>query len=252
MGNRNVSKYGWHRDIPDFRDYSFSLNATVVLPPKVDLTANCPAVYNQGQLGSCTANAICGAVEFDFLKQGHEDIMPSRLFVYYNERLMEGTVKFDAGAQIRDGIKTVANQGVCRETSWKYDITKFKRKPSAFCYKSALTNLVTSYQRLPQNLNTLKQCLAEGFPFVFGFAVYESFETQEVANTGVAIMPIPNDTMLGGHAVMCVGYDDSTQRFIVRNSWGTNWGNNGYFTIPYQYLTNLGLAADFWTIRTVL
>ena len=252
MGNRKISGYGWQKDIPDFRDYSYSLKSAIILPSKIDLTNNCPNVYDQGNLGSCTANAIAGAIEFDFIKQKHSDIIPSRLFIYYNERLMEGTVKVDAGAQIRDGIKSVANQGVCAESTWKYIVEYFKRKPTAFAYKSALNNLVTSYQRLPQDLNTLKQCLAEGYPFVFGFAVFSSFETQEVANTGIVNLPTSNDTMVGGHAVMCVGYDDATERFIVRNSWGTDWGNKGYFTIPYSYLTNQGLAADFWTIRTVI
>ena len=97
----------------------------------------------------------------------------------------------------------------------------------------------------------LKGCLAAGYPFVFGFTVLSSFETQEVADTGVMPMPADGDKQLGGHAVCCVGYDDDKQCFVVRNSWGSSWGDGGYFYMPYKYMTDSGLASDFWTIRWV-
>ena len=149
---------------------------------------------------------------------------------------------------LRDGIKTLAKQGVCSEAKWPYTIAKFKVKPTPSCYKEALTHQITSYQRL-QTLDEMRACLAEGFPFVFGFTVYESFESQQVAQTGVVPMPKPGERVLGGHAVMAVGYDDSKKKFTVRNSWGESWGIKGYFTMPYDYLANRDLSDDFWVIR---
>jgi C1A family cysteine protease len=177
--------------------------------------------------------------------------VPSRLFIYYNERVIEGTVSSDSGAQIRDGIKTVASQGVCPEPEWPYDITKFTSKPPAKAYKDAATDRAVSYQSLIQDLNQMKGCLASGYPFVFGFTVYESFESLAVANSGHAPMPAPSERAIGGHAVIAVGYDDSNQWFLVRNSWGRGWGLAGYFTLPYAYLIQSGLSSDFWTIRIV-
>jgi C1A family cysteine protease len=164
---------------------------------------------------------------------------------------MERTVSTDSGAQIRDGIKSVAKQGVCPEPDWPYDISKFTARPPRIDYKEALQNRAVSYSRLTHNLNLLKGCLASGYPFVFGFTVYESFESQAVADSGIVPMPSPKEETLGGHAVLAVGYDDSAQRFIVRNSWGTGWGMSGYFTMPYGYVTDANLADDLWTIRLI-
>ena len=247
-------KYGWVPDLPDHRDHLFAAPAAVLatLPPRQDLRPTCPPVYDQGELGSCTANAIAGAIEFDELKQHLADVMPSRLFIYYNERAMEGTVTSDSGAQIRDGIKTIAKQGVCPESEWPYDVQKFTDKPPVKDYVDAKKTEAVIYQRLlSTNLNQLKGCLAAGYPFIFGFTVYESFESDAVAKTGEVQMPGPSEKALGGHAVMAVGYDDASQRFTVRNSWGPNWGMKGYFTIPYAYVTNPNLADDFWKVTKV-
>jgi C1A family cysteine protease len=165
--------------------------------------------------------------------------------------VIEGTVESDSGAQIRDGIKSVAAQGDCPETELPYDIAKFAQKPAARCYKDAVKYKAVNYSRLVQDPNQLKGCLASGYPFVFGFTVYDSFESQAVAQSGIVPMPSPGEKVLGGHAVMAVGYDDAQQRFLVRNSWGATWGQQGYFTIPYAYLTNSNLSDDFWTIRLV-
>lgn len=246
--------FGWVPDLPDMRDHQYAAPQPVLnaLPPMVDLTSHCPPVYDQGQLGSCTANAIAGAVQFDRAKQKlTPDFVPSRLFIYYGERVIEGSVNSDAGAMIRDGIKVVVKQGAPPEADWPYDITKFAQKPSPKAYADAVKDQVVSYSRVARSLTQMRGCLASGFPFVFGFTVYESFESQAVADTGVVPMPAYGESVLGGHAVLAVGYDDAHQRFIVRNSWGTGWGVRGYFTMPYTYLTDPGLASDFWTVRSV-
>ena len=248
-------KYGWKPDLPDHRDFTYSISrkvANITLPAKVDLRPLCPPVYDQGELGSCTGNAIAGAIEYEQIKKKDpKPFIPSRLFIYYNERVLEGTVSQDSGAMIRDGMKSVNLQGACTETTWPYNVAKFKKKPTAKAYKEGTNYQTKVYARVPQDLNSLKSCLAAGDPFVFGFTVYASFESDVVAKTGVMPMPTPNETVLGGHAVLCVGYDDSTQRFIVRNSWGPNWGQKGYFTMPYAYLTNNSLADDIWVIKDV-
>jgi C1A family cysteine protease len=248
-----IARYGWLPDLPDQRDhlYATPVELAGVLPAKADLRAKCPPVYDQGQLGSCTANAIAAAIEFDRLKQKLNDFTPSRLFIYYNERAMEHTIASDSGAQIRDGIKSIGHQGDCPESEWPYVIAKFKIKPPAKCYSDALKYKAVLYQRVTQTLSQLKGCLASGYPFVFGFTVYESFESAQVGRTGHASLPKSGEQTVGGHAVLGVGYDDVKQWFVVRNSWGGKWGMKGYFTLPYAYVTDENLACDFWTIRVV-
>ncbi len=247
---RKVARYGWVPDIPDNRDFMFRkvYRIPAKLPRSVDLRPQCSKVEDQGQLGSCTANALAGATEFLLIKDKKPYADLSRLFIYYNERVIEHTVNQDSGAMIRDGIKTLAKQGVCPEKLWPYDIKKFTKKPTPTCYKQALQYEITSYQRI-DTIDEMRSCLADGFPFVFGFTVYDSFESQQVAKTGVVPMPKPGENVMGGHAVLGVGYNDAQKRFIVRNSWGEGWGMKGYFTIPYNYLSNRNLSDDFWTIR---
>ena len=247
-----MKKYTWKPDLPDFRDYAYTAPKITTLPTTVDLRANYGYVYDQGNLGSCTANAVATAFDFVRIKQKLQPIKPSRLFIYYNERLLEGTVRYDSGAMLRDGIKTLNKQGTCTETEWPYVISKFAFKPSTSCYTSALKNTAKQYLRMDNTkLNDLKTCLADGYGFVFGFSVYSSFETQQVATTGQVSLPVKGERFLGGHAVFCLGYDDSIQKFICRNSWGSSWGDQGHFYIPYSYLTNTNLATDFWTVRLV-
>lgn len=248
----NKHSYGWVRDLPDHRDLTYSSPiAPAALPAKVDLRGGGPAVYDQGQLGSCTANAIAAALDFERHKQNLPFLSPSRLFIYYNERAMEHTVNSDAGARIRDGIKSVGTQGAPPETLWPYDIAKFELRPPDAAYAKARLDRALSYLRITPLVNQLKGCLASGFPFVFGITVYESFETPEVAQTGLVPMPGPAEKAIGGHAILAVGYDDSSQRFIVRNSWGSGWGIEGHCMFPYAYLTDPNLSSDFWTIRIV-
>ena len=180
----------------------------------VDLRNKCPDIYNQGNLGSCTANALAFLFEFDeILKNKENEFKPSRLFIYYNERKMENTINSDAGASIRDGIKTIHKIGVCNEKLWEYDIDKFKDKPPTLCYTQAKKYKSIKYYKLEQNINNLKHCLQEGYPFSVGISIYESFESKESAETGIIKMPEKNEKLLGGHA--------------------------------------LAVASDLWTIRTI-
>jgi len=246
--------FGWLPELPDHRDQPYlamrmAFEAPAVLPARVDLRASMPPVYDQGQIGSCTANAIGAAFEFNRIKQGVRDFMPSRLFIYWNEREMEGWPNEDRGAYLRDGIKSIATQGLCEETDWPYDPGRLYTKPGNACYQSALKYRAISYYRLDStNLHELRACLAAGFPFVFGFTVYQSFMTAN-SNGGHVPMPGP-EKVLGGHAVLAVGYDDASETFIIRNSWGAGRGDKGYYYMPYPYLTS-ALSDDFWTVRTV-
>src|SRR3984893_8632785 len=202
--------YGWIRDLPDERDFVYAaplIRFPQGLPPSVDLRSECPPVYDQVQLGSFTGNGIAGAIEFDQRKQGTKEFTPSRLFIYYNERVIEGSVSSDAGAQIRDGIKSVVSQGVCDERTWGYEHA-FDDVPWPHCYDQAEKGHVKQYLSLDPDLNQMQTCLAAGFPFIVGFTVYESFQSDAVASSGHVPMPGPDEQVIGGHAVLCLGYDN--------------------------------------------
>jgi C1A family cysteine protease len=203
-------------------------------------------------LGSCTANAIAAAFEYSQVKGGRADFMPSRLFIYYEERKMEGSIESDAGAMIRDGVKVINKIGVVSEVEWPYDISKFAVEPTARVYGDARYHRSVRYQRVGQTLNTMRHCLAQGNPFVFGFQVYDSFMSDRVAKTGDVSMPGQDEDALGGHAVLAVGYKTiyGALVFICRNSWG-EWGDKGYFYMPAAYLLDSNLCDDLWTISQV-
>jgi C1A family cysteine protease len=267
MADRQTKNLGWVRDLPDPRDHMFSaaLQTLQQLPPSVDLRPQCPPVYDQGRIGSCTANAIAGAVQFDRLKKGETpDFVPSRLFIYYNERAMEGHVGYDSGAQIRDGIKSISKLGVCPETAWPYDDTpaesdggpfpagaKEATKPPATCYQDAVKYTAVQYQRLTQTLAQLKGALASGYPFCLGITVFTSFWKAPGEQATVTPLPTASDKAVGGHAVLAVGYDDGKGQFIVRNSWGPAQADKGYFYLPYEYALDPQLASDFWVVQTI-
>ena len=240
-------KYGWIPDLPDKRDYLYKVIAPSVapLPSSIDLRPKCGPVENQGELGACTAFALTGNLEFLKNKDSF-----SELFLYYNERLIRGTVGTDSGASIRDGIKTLTKLGDCLENFWPYVIEKFTLKPDEKAYVDALDYQILNYYRL-NSLSEMKHTINSGFPFVFGFSVYESFESEEVTETGIVPLPSIDEHLLGGHAVMAVGFNEDKKHFIVRNSWGGGWGDNGYFYMPYEYLENSKLSSDLWTIRGV-
>lgn len=221
------------------------------LPPKVDLRPQMPPVYDQGALGSCTAQAACAAFYFCQKKQKIFTFDPSKLFTYYTTRDIEGSTEEDAGAMIRDAIKSINKFGVCPESIWPYKAEKLTVKPTPTCYDTASRHTAVSYSQVVQNINQLKGCLAAGYPFVFGMQVYDFFEGQDVATSGKVSMPGSYEEIIGYHAVLAVGYDDSQKIFMIRNSWGAQWGIAGHFTLPYEYVLNPSLTSDFWTIRIV-
>jgi len=252
-----IKRYGWLPDLPDYRDilYAAPMPVLMSLPSKVDLRFQFPPVYDQGELGTAVVNAIMGAVEFDLLKNKVPGFMPSRLFNYYNARELAGTVDIDAGAHIRDAIKSLATEGDCPETEWPYAIDSVTQKPPQQAYADATKYKAVEYSRITRNLSQMKGCLASGYPFIFGFTAYDDFESMETTDTGHLCMPASHSQhpdVKGGHCVLAVGYDDSQSRFIARNSWGSGWGMNGYFTIPYTYLLEENLSDDFWTIRILI
>lgn len=220
------------------------------LPESIDLRSRCPPIYDQGELGSCTANSVGGAYEYD--EKSTTKFMPSRLFLYYNTRLKEHTQNEDSGCTIRDTIKTIAQVGICPEDMWPYDISQFSKRPPDQCYQVATHHKALTYSRVSQTEDQIEGCLASGYPICFGIQVYESFEGPQVTRSGA--VPMPNRTreaLLGGHAIELISYDHATRRFGFRNSWGVGWGDKGYGTLPYEYVLDRNLSSDFWVIRTV-
>jgi C1A family cysteine protease len=223
----------------------------MALPPSADLSSQCPPVYDQGQLGSCTANAGAGLAEFLTMKLGMKDYMPCRLAIYYWERVIDGTVSTDSGASLSDCLQVLSTNGAPNEALMPYDVNNFTQAPSQNVISNGQLHVVGSPLQVNQDANDMKAVIASGYPFVFGFTVYESFESDAVANTGIMPMPALNEQIVGGHAVMAVGYDDSTGYFKIRNSWGSDWGQNGYFLMPYEYILNSNLADDMWTSHSI-
>lgn len=239
-------KYGWIKDKKDPRDKLYTRKNKINIPDYVDLRMFASTVEDQGNIGSCTANAIVGALEILENKKNEEFFDLSRLFVYYNERMMEGTINEDSGAYIRDGIKSIATYGVCSEAYWPYNIKNYKNKPTDGCYAAAKTRTISSYESL-SCLDDLLRSLAEGYPVVLGIDVFSELESDSVARTGILTMPSNESRMLGGHAVLAVGYNKTLEYIIVRNSWGCDWGQNGYFLAPFSYIQKYG--DDFWRIN---
>lgn len=235
------------------RDAQASIPAVTSLPSQVDLStqADMPPVYAQGDLNSCTGNAIAAAVDFDNHVQTQQFLGPSRMWIWYQARVIEGTAGQNVGVQIRDGAKVVASLGVCPESDWPYDPAADTQAPPQADYSAALGDRVLTYAAVPQLLWPIKSVLASGRPVTFGFTVYSSFESGQVAVSGIVPMPSPDESVIGAHSVVLVGYNDAVDRFRVRNSWGTTWGQDGYFEMPYLYVTSASLASDFWVLQTV-
>ena len=244
--------FGCIRDKPDSRDHKYTPSAQHLASPpaSVDLRPLCPPVYDQRPLNSCTANATAAALEFERMRLKLAPVFtPSRLFIYYNERKLVGTQDKDAGAPLRDAIKVVAKQGDCPEPQWPYDPAKVNDAPAAPCYTAAVKYADLSYQAVQQDLAHLKACLAGGHPFVLAIHVYSGSETPEAAKACTFPVPKAGETLLGTHAILAVGYEDKASHFIVRNSWGAQWGQAGHFFLPYGYVTDPRYAGDFWTLR---
>jgi C1A family cysteine protease len=216
-----IPKYHWVPDKLDKRDHPYLLTGASQ-SSVVDLRPYCSSIENQGNLGSCTGQAIAGAIEL-LHKRASRTLDVSRLFIYYYERSMISTVNYDSGAYIRDGIKVCYTYGAPVESLWPYNINKFRTLPPSTAMQDAAKRKVTSYQRVA-DFNGVIDAVASGYPVVVGFTVYSSFESNSVARTGV--MPYPNtstERVLGGHAVLIVGYNKNRNVFIVRNSWGSGW-----------------------------
>jgi C1A family cysteine protease len=216
------------------------------IPNNVDMRNRMPPIVDQGSLGSCTANALCALVSFL-----NPQMIGSRLFLYYNEREILGTVTSDTGAYLHDGVNSLVQHGICQETDWPYIINKFAVKPLPICYTKALDNQALVVKNIKNNLVSMKNALNSGFPFVVGILIYESFMTNAVATSGNIPMPAKKEKLLGGHAVCVVGYNDTKSVFIVRNSWSVNWGDKGYCYIPYTYLSSRKYTSDLWCITKV-
>lgn len=258
---RVMHKMGLKFQKPDVRDLKRFIDRSAPVAQSVDLRPGMPPVYDQGQLGSCTANAISGAVQYLCMKEKYKfQFTPSRLFLYYNERVIEGTVLEDSGAELRDGLKALNSEGICPEAEgdgtnpdwlWPYSdgLIKFRLQPPAQCYKDAVLHKAIKYESVPLDANAMRQCLSEGFPVIIGINVYSSFESQQAASTGEIPMPdTSTEQLLGGHALLVVGYR-ADGSWIVRNSWGASWGDHGYCYLPEAYLTNPNLASDFWCLE---
>jgi len=243
--------YGWKKQQHDSRDNFFGVQEPVQLPSSFRLVEGMPEVWDQGQTNSCTAHAASAAYEYELSQQHLPDFMPSRLFLYYNERIEEGTTNQDAGATIRDSVKALAKYGTLPESYWPFS-ERISAAPESADYQVAIRNIITSYSAVPQVLQSIKTAIFQKHPVIFGFSVYESFESAEVARTGIQPIPSPAEQCLGGHAVLAVGFDDSRKSFWIRNSWGADWGQEGYFLMPYDYIINVKLASDFWIIESEL
>ena len=250
----SLSGYRYRPPAETAKKYSAQASQVEKLPPKVDLRPHMTAVENQGELMSCVANAVAGAYEYLVKRhQGEGAYDVSRLFVYYNARAKEGPVNEDSGSYIADAIASLGEFGACSEATWCYDPQQVNTEPSTDAYGEAEEFLVEDVVLVPLTLDDWRHTLAEGYPIVFGISLYESFDKQKKA--GVVPLPSPAEAARaahGGHSMLCVGYSDPDQMFIVRNSWGTDWGDKGYCYIPYSYLVNPKFnSGDCWMIRQV-
>jgi C1A family cysteine protease len=225
--------------------------STTPLPVSIDLRGSglFDPIYDQSSLGSCESNASSAAFNYELRFQGLPPLLPnpSRLFHYYTVRTIENTINEDSGASLGDGCSALEQQGICAESIWPYNIDQFTVKPLTECYTSASANILVQFNGC-QNVTDIQQSLANKKPVVIGIVLYDSFESDEVAKTGIVPLPdITKEQLLGGHAVLVVGYDNTKQWFIVRNSWG-NWGDRGYCYIPYQYINTYMSEAYTMTI----
>jgi C1A family cysteine protease len=247
--------HGTGRDRASTLDWKYrpDQSATRRLPPAVDLRRHCPPIYDQLHLNSCSANALAAALRFDEIKEGHvRNPPPSRLFIYFNERLVAGVADQNTPVSLRDGYRTIAKFGACAERMWPYDVRRFKRKPPPSCYEAARRCVAIEYYRIRRTVSDLRACLAQRYPFVFAIAVHRSMLSRAVRRTGVLPVPTRRDAFVGGHAVLAVGYQASTRRFIFRNSWGRCWGDRGYGYMPFEFIASAALTWDFWTMRRVV
>lgn len=230
------------------------------LPKKFSLRDTMPAIYDQGQLGACTGGGIAGVLEHAAMAQGEGPVTPSRLFIYYFERVIEGTVEEDSGAQIRTGIKVAASIGAPPEELWLYDVSRFKERPSQAAIDAAAQHEAIEYLRVVPGTagSPLRTPIFQGHPVVFGFSVPEMFESGWEPRLEFLPLPAPGEPIIGGHCCIIMGWDFSLMDFAVpvfeiRNDWGAMWGDAGYFYMDGRWLyePSRGLSSDFWIIERV-
>jgi C1A family cysteine protease len=245
--------YGWRRSTRPSAHPRYAIpahHAAGNLPASVDLTPECPPVYDQGTLGSCTANALAGLFQFLLIKRGRPSFVPSRLMIYWGERAIEGTKAQDSGANGDDGLTFLQQKGVCPESTWPYDPARFAEIPPPIAWSQATRHKIADAVSIADGqIDEVRSCLASGYPVAFGFVAYPDLESEKVAVSGRLPMPTKGDEPIGGHEVLIVGYDDASQMFKVRNSWGPGWGLAGYFLMPYAYVADPTLASDFRSAR---
>jgi C1A family cysteine protease len=237
--------------LEDLRDYIFSKTVSISGNTIVDLRDKFKPAYNQLSIGSCASNATCAVYEYITNTRLKKDYMPSRLGLYYDARVLAGWPDKDNGSYIRDNFKVAAKQGLYSEILWPYVVKNVFFKPSARCYKEANKHQAIVYEKVPQKLESICAALNADLPIVFGFKVYSNFMSIKTASSGILNMPGIKDIYKGRHAVVLVGYDLEKKIFIVRNSWGSNWGQKGYFTMPFDYVLSNSLSFDFWLMRKV-
>ena len=258
-------RLGWNRDHHDHRDFLYSAHRPTEfaldapLPKQVDLRPTMPAVWDQGNIGSCVGHGTAAVIAHLHIVNHLPLWTPSRLFLYYGVRFLENSVAEDAGGQIRDAIKWIASTGCPPEDLWPYDTSKFASVPSPEAFTEAALHKALVYMRVDwSNLDEVKACLASGFPIVFGFMVYPEMQSEAVAKSGILTMPGAHERCEGGHCVCLCGYDDDkvypggVGMGLVRNSWGEGWGCSGYFWMPYEMITSPALSDDYWTVRQTL
>jgi C1A family cysteine protease len=255
MTIRQIKSFGWKLDHLDPRDKHMTVAARVPLPSAFDQrtaqsTAGLlPPVYDQKDEGACTAHAGSCVMDYERKRQGLPFLTPSRQFIYYNTRVLEGTTGSDAGGELRDVMKTLASQGACPETEWPYEDSNLTTPPPPQCYTDAVKYEAMSYSRVTQADYFLKHSISIlQRPIMFGISAYPQIQSDQAAKDGIITMPGATDSPIGGHAICLVGFSDAASRYVFRNSWGASWGDGGYGYIPYQYILDATLASDFWVL----
>lgn len=237
------------RSKTDLRDFKLEIKSPILSTPGyVNLESFLPPVYDQGMIGSCTAQSVACMYATLFKNIAKTGFNPARLFIYFNTRKIQNTIGYDSGASLRDTMKAIRRYGACPETMWPYINTTLFTPPNSSCYVEGEKRQAVSYASVPLKLSLMKQLLGQKYVFVIGLLIYESFFS------GTVSVPVPKtnqEQLLGGHAVCVFGYDDRRNAFLVRNSWGRSWGSGGNFYLPYSYATNPNLAFDAWVLYTI-
>jgi len=243
--------YGW---IPDKNDNEvddnntkyFSIHQAKYLNgiPDCNLKSKCPPVYISSNLNSCVSNSVAFIYHYT-QKKLDINISPSRLFLYYNTRMIENTINKDVGCQIKNCLESINLYGVCNENEYPYKIDNVFNKPPVNFYNP---DIKIKFSKIEQTIDQIKLALNNNYPIIFGFNVFESFESDEIEKTGIVPYPNEEENILGGHCAVIIGCDSDKEVFIIRNCWGFIWGDKGYFYLPYQYVINTNFCDNFWII----